>query len=213
MFIMKRILLLATLAAFPLLLLAQVRPINQFYRTWKPGPEVKNFIVPGWLIDFAGTVAIPFVEEPETRAALRLARKVGKTRILYNEDGPNNIPVAAIDHMVRGARKKGYTDLVLVQDGATRVHVLVRENKNEDRIKGLLVLVSEEDTFMMVSSKMSLSYAWVGRLVRELLQSCGEPLPDAITHNKPRKAHPDHQMHYGTWYSFSVNGQTFTVSQ
>lgn len=172
---MKRILLLASLLGLPLLMAAQVRPINQFYRTWKPGPEVKNFIVPGWLIDFASTVAIPFVEEPEARVALRLARKVGKTRILYNEDGPNNIPVAAIDHMVRGARKKGYTDLVLVQDEGTRVHVLVRENKDGRRVKGLLVLVSEEDTFMMVSSKMNLSYAWVGRLIRALLDSYDEP--------------------------------------
>ncbi len=209
---MKRILLLVTLAAFPLLLSAQVRPINQFYRTWKRGPEVKNFVVPGWLIDFAGTVAIPFVNEPETRVALRLARKVGKTRILYNEDGPNHIPVAAIDHMVRGARSKGYTDLMLVQDGPRRVHVLVRENKGEDRIKGLLVLVSEEDTFMMVSSKMSLSYARVSRLVCKLLESCSEPRPDART-RRPKKAHADRQTHYGTWYSFSVNGQTITVAQ
>ncbi len=170
-------LLLLAIAACPLLLSAQVRPINQFYRHWKAGKEVKNFIVPAWLIDFAGTLAIPFVEEPEAKAALRLMRKVGKTRILYNEDGPNRIPTAAIDHMVRGARQKGYAELVWMREGATRVHVLVREDARGEKIKGLLVLVSEEDTFLMVSSKMKLSYAYVYRLIRDLLKAYEEEPP------------------------------------
>ncbi|GEM_PF-1872669 len=171
---MKRIALLIAVAFIPLLLYAQVRPINKFYRHWKQGPEVKNFIVPGWLIDFTGTIALPFAKAPEEKQAIRLMRKVGKTRILYNEDDPNRIPAAAIDHMIRGARKKGYTDLLLIHEGPTRIHLLVRESKDGKAIKRLLVLVSETDTFMMVSSKMQLSYAYLNRMVQQLLQ---EKLP------------------------------------
>lgn len=168
---MKRMLLLLAVASCPLALSAQVRPINQFYRSWKAGKEVKNFIVPAWLIDVVGTVAIPFVEEPLTKVAVRLMRKVGKTRILYNEDGPNRIPTAAIDHMIRGARRKGYVELMWMREGPTRVHVLVREDAHKERIKGLLVLVSEEDTFLMVSSKVKLSYRYLHRLMHNLLEA------------------------------------------
>jgi type IV secretory pathway ATPase VirB11/archaellum biosynthesis ATPase len=147
---------LALLVLLPFLLPAQTVSINEFYRKYKnSGEENTHLTLPGWVVRLGVGIAKTQVEDNTEKDALKLAKKIGKMRVLTFEES-NPVTDKDRERLLKGVRRENFEDLIMVREEGTHVHIMMREKK--DRIKNLLILVNEEDTFTMVSLKARLHY-------------------------------------------------------
>lgn len=163
------------LSIFPLLLLllplfanAQTVSINEFYRKYKHADAEKVALsVPGWIVRMGIGIAKSQAEDQEEKDALKVLKKVGKVRVLTFEDA-NPVMDKDLDRLMKGLRRERFEDLIMVREQATKVHIMMRERR--EKIKNLLILVNEEDTFTMVSLKTKVKYDEIEELINKAIQ-------------------------------------------
>ena len=134
----------------------------QFYHTHKVNQGVKNFNLPGWLVWMGSGIAKPMVKNPEAKAALKLAKKTGTIRILVSEEN-SLVSNSEINTFVSNIKRSGYEDLIQVRQGQTVVNILARDKK--DKLRNLLILVKEEDTFVFLDMKTRIKYKDLAELI------------------------------------------------
>jgi hypothetical protein len=156
------------LLLLPLFANAQTVSINEFYRKYKHADAEKVAVsVPGWIVRMGIGIAKSQAEDQEEKDALKVLRKVGKVRVLTFEDS-NPIRDKDLDRLMKGVRRERFEDLVMVREHATKVHIMMRERR--EKIKNLLILVNEEDTFTMVSLKTKVKYDEIEELINKAIQ-------------------------------------------
>jgi len=161
---MKRILPLSFCLLFlggPLLS-AQTPALNQFYRQYKRGKEVKNFRVPGWVVKLGSKIALRHSKDPNAKPALSLAKKFGKMKIMISEGG-RSIPPQAVERLTAQLRRQKFDDWIYVREEGTTVNIMARESKG--RLRNLLILVNEGDEFVFLSVKTKLKARDIGKVV------------------------------------------------
>ncbi len=164
---MRPFILIFSILMLPLAMNSQSRSINRFYNTYKHHEDVRNVSIPGWLIRLGATIAKSHVDEPEAKAALKLAKKVKKLKLLVMEN-VNPVDKKDLDRLYAEATsREGFEDMVFVKEGNTRVNMLIR-TKKDDIIRNLLILVSEENEFVMVSLKTKLKMEDLNELLRAI---------------------------------------------
>ncbi|MEL6637289.1 MAG: DUF4252 domain-containing protein [Bacteroidota bacterium] len=159
------LLLLAFLLALPLGVQAQNKTIRQFYRQYKKAEKTRNFIVPGFLIKLGTGLARDLVKSDDQYELLRLARKIRSARILYAEDR-NPVPRTAMLQFLDDMRASPFEELLRIQADGTNVEIMIDENGK--KIKGLFIMVAEEDGFVMFHLKTRIKYKDLNRLIRIL---------------------------------------------
>ena len=163
---MKNLLAIAMLLCLPALLSAQTHSINKFYNKYKHTEETMNFTIPGWIIRLGSSIAKNHVDEPQEKAALKLAKKIRKIKLLVMED-QNTVKPKDIQRLVDEVKAKDhFEELIYVRDGDTRVNMLIRNSS--DMIENMLILVSEEDEFVMVSMKTRLRFDDLNEFLKSL---------------------------------------------
>ena len=140
----------------------------QFYHTHKYKEGVTHFKMPGWLVWMGGGIPQGFVQDPEAKAGLRLARKVKKLRFLATEDY-NPITAAEVNDFVGNIRSNGFEDLLMVKEGSSTVHILSREKK--EKLRNLVILVNDEEEFVFMDMKSRIKYEDLSELVNTILKS------------------------------------------
>ena len=160
--------LIAIFALFALSSCNSPKTTAQFYHAHKHKEGVTNFKVPGWLVWMGGGIAQGFVQDPDTKAALRLARKVKKLRFMATEDY-NPITTAEVNEFVNHIRGNGFEDLIMVREGSSTVHILSREKK--EKLRNLVILVNDEEEFVFMDMKSRLKYEDLSELVNTILKA------------------------------------------
>ena len=128
--------------------------INQFYNKYKFDEGVTKVSLPGWLIRIGTGIAKNHVDSEEEKAALDLAKHIRKMKVLVMEEG-NSVDPKDLKKMINKANTKhNFSDLIKVRSADTNVNIMIREKK--DKIKNMLIVVDEEDEFVMLSLKTSL---------------------------------------------------------
>ncbi len=163
------------LSIIPLLLLllplfanAQTVSINEFYRKYKHADAEKVAVsLPGWVVKLGIGIAKSQVEDQEDKDVLNALRKVGKIRVLTFEDA-NPVLDKDLDRLMKGVRRERFEDLIMVREQATKVHIMMRERR--EKIKNLLILVNEEDTFTMLSLKTKVKYDEIEEFINKAIQ-------------------------------------------
>ncbi|MEL6866806.1 MAG: DUF4252 domain-containing protein [Bacteroidota bacterium] len=167
---------------------AQNKSINRFYRQYKHREGVRNFNLPGWVIRLGAGIARTQVEEPQAKAALKLAKKIKKIKLLVAEEGPE-VSEQDIERMIQGVKHRNdFNDMFTVQNGSTRINMLMRNSG--DKIKNLLILVSEESEFVMVSLKTKLKIEDLNELLRSLQEEVDFDIPMPSEEPKPEEPKP-----------------------
>lgn len=159
---MKNTILLLLLFAIPLSGFGQKNSIKKFYKEYKKGKETINFVVPGFLIRLGTGLARSVVETEEEYEMLKLARKIKKARILVSEDY-NPVRKSDYNKLVKNVKNLAYEDLIKIRAEETRVQIMLKENG--EKIKGLLILVNEEDTFFMLHLKTKMEYKDINKVI------------------------------------------------
>ena len=160
--------LIAILALFTMSSCSSPKTTAQFYHTHKYKEGVTHFKMPGWLVWMGGGIAQGFVQDPEAKAGLRLARKVKKLRFLATEDY-NPITAAEVNDFVGNIRSNGFEDLLMVKEGSSTVHILSREKK--EKLRNLVILVNDEEEFVYMDMKSRIKYEDLSELVNTILKS------------------------------------------
>ncbi len=129
------------------------RSTADFYRMHKREQGVRNAKIPGWLVWMSTGVAHEIVKEEQTKAILRLARKVKTTRLLMAETH-NPIPTVAVSNLMQDTRHGGYDDLLMVQQGNKITSIMGKVKK--DKFRRLLVVVHSDDEFVFFEMKSNI---------------------------------------------------------
>ncbi|MBK8042843.1 MAG: DUF4252 domain-containing protein [Haliscomenobacter sp.] len=163
---MRTLLLLCCLSALLPGPLAAQTSAKAFYRDHKREEGVFNFKLPGWLVWFAGGIAYNSVRDPDLREALWLGKKLGNLRMMHSENG-NGLSPQSVSSLVDGMYASHYEDLILVREGDTRVHFLVKDKR--EKLKDLVLLIHEEDGFTLFSMKSRLKIDDISRLIEHFI--------------------------------------------
>ena len=165
---MKNLLTAILILAIPFSGFCQNKSINKFYRQYKKGDEVKNFKVPGFLINLGGKIGKNHVDGEIEKMAMNLIKYVKGTRIMFSEDGAGNIPPKAVGQLSKDVKKHGFDDWIQVRSEETRVSIMAREKKG--KIKNMMILVDAEDSFVMLSMKMKLKSEHLAKFIQEVIR-------------------------------------------
>ncbi|MFK7807244.1 MAG: DUF4252 domain-containing protein [Saprospiraceae bacterium] len=162
-----KISVLIAVILFPLLAAAQSPSINQFYRKHKRDDGAINATLPGWVIKLGVGIARPFVDDEEIKVGLRMTRKVRKAKFLVMEE-ESRISQGEYMQLVRAVKKDRYEELVQIRDEGENVAIFAREKK--DYISRLLILVREEDSFVLLSLKTKLKPKHINKAINDILE-------------------------------------------
>lgn len=141
-------------------------PTKAFYKAHKKKPGVFNARIPSFLIWFGGGLAYNSVNDPEAKAAIRLAKKVKGLRVLTVESD-NVIAKEDINSFLQEMREGPFEDLIFVKEADTRVQILGRASSK--RLKELTILVEESGSFTYVTAKTNLKSKDVSRLINSIV--------------------------------------------
>lgn len=145
--------------------IGQTRITNSFYNKYKQYEDVTNVSVPGWLISLGASIGAKFVEDDEERLALDVAKKIEKVNIIVMEN-ENVVPDADREKFIRDLKRFDHFEpFISVRDKDTKVNFMVRESN--DIIKNLIIIVSEEKQFVMVSVKANITLEQLNELIKQ----------------------------------------------
>jgi hypothetical protein len=139
----------------------------QFYQTHKSRPGVTNFKLPGWLVWLGGGITYNSIKDEDTKAALRIARKVGKMRLMASEN-TGAIPQAEVEAFLGNIKQNGYDDLVFVKHESSIVNVMVKDNKS--KIRNVMLMVHDQDGFVFLDLKTRIKYDEISDLINYFLK-------------------------------------------
>ncbi len=129
--------------------------VAEFYQKFKKQDQVTNFKLPGWLVWIGTGLVYNSIRDEETLTWLRLARKMGKIRLLQSENS-NSITPTDLSNFVNSLKSNNaYSDLIYVRDEDSDLNIMIREGSS-GRLKELLIVGSTDGETIMVSSKTRL---------------------------------------------------------
>ncbi|MDX1667354.1 MAG: DUF4252 domain-containing protein [Saprospiraceae bacterium] len=164
---MKKYILLFILLPFLLSSCGHDSVLTGFYYQQKQKGEVTGFTVPGWLIKLGGGIASAAVADEETRLFLKLAKKMGRIRVLTAEEH-NAVAQAEVRDFLEEVRNYAFEDLLRIRDEGTTVNIMVHEEEN--RIKDILLLVRESDEFIFVNARTNLKMEELIEWINEFMK-------------------------------------------
>ncbi|MCR9290172.1 MAG: DUF4252 domain-containing protein [Bacteroidetes bacterium] len=164
---MKNFLLAILILTIPITTFSQTKSINKFYRQYKKGKEVRNFKVPGFLMNLGGKIGSKHVDGEMEKMALQLVKYIKGTKIMVSEEG-GNIPSRAVGKLAKDVKTQGFDDWIQVRAEDTRVSIMAREKKGT--IKNMMILVNSEDSFVMMSMKMKLKPEHLANFLQEVIR-------------------------------------------
>lgn len=121
--------------------------------------------VPRWVIH-AGSW---FVEEKTDR---KLIRKVRKMRVLVFEDQLSPVTKGDVEKFSRKARKRHLESMMSIREQQTRVEVWAKERRN--KLRKVVILVREPETFALVSFRTKMHMDEIGQLLKDMTKEYKE---------------------------------------
>ena len=144
---------------------AQVKPINTFYKKHKKSDHATKLSIPAWVIDLGIGIAASTLEDEDEKAAIKMAKKIQKIKLLVIEE-ENAIEKKEVQYLISKLSNQNFEPLMNIRDGGSNVTFMMREKK--DKIKNLLILVSEKDEFIMLSLKTKIKVSDINKLIKVL---------------------------------------------
>ncbi len=146
---MKKLLVIALVGMLPMLMSAQNKCIKDFYKKYKSEENVTSIKLSGFLLKMVARFSDEDDEDKE------IMSKITKLRILDMDD-KNVVSPKDYKKFLKDIKKDNFTELIKVTDGGEKVDILLQEKG--DKIKGLLILVSDKKSFTMVSLEGNFSW-------------------------------------------------------
>jgi hypothetical protein len=143
--------------------------VAEFYHKFKKQEDVKNFKLPGWLIWIGTGLVYNSIRDEETRTWLRLARKMGKIRLMQTENSSSILREDLSSFVGSIKSNNAYSDLIYVRDEDSDLNIMVREGST-GRLKELLIVGSNDGETIMLSAKTRLRMKDLNGVLQHYLQ-------------------------------------------
>ncbi len=167
---MKNLLLLSWLIMLPFATFSQ-KSLNKFYHKYKKADNTTAMTVPGFVLGMGAGIARKHMDKEEKDAllALELTKSIKSVRFLVMEE-TNLVSYKDYNDLIDGLKKKDKIDeLITVREGNTRMNILVRSKRKH--ISNLMIIVSEEEEFVIISMKTKLRYIDLNKFLREIMKN------------------------------------------
>lgn len=115
--------------------------------------------VPRWAIHAGSWFA-------EEKAERKLIRKVRRARVLVFEDQDSPVTKRDVEKFTRKARNKRLESMMSIREKQTRVEIWAKERRN--KLRKVVILVREPETFALVSLRTKLSIDEIGDLIKDM---------------------------------------------
>ncbi len=167
---MNHKLLIATvLASFLALAATAQRGVNAIFREYKhTGHERVHFMIPGALFKVGSIFGRDRVER-------RLIRSIGTMRLLVIGSG-SPVNSEDVQKMMRRAERSGVEPLIEVREGGG-THVAIAAKEKRGKIRRLLLVVRDEDQFVLIRMKGRIRIEDVNRLIQKSGSKSGAKIP------------------------------------
>ena len=166
---MKNLLLFILIFAFSFPAQSQqIKGVKSFYKKYKKTEGSVNFVFPGFLVWLGTGIANEMVKEPEIKAGLKLAKRFKTMRLLVMED-VSAVSDDDFNQLVYSVKKNDFEDMITVREKSAKIHIMAK-GKN-DKLKSLLVLVKEEDSFVMMNMKTNIRAKDLNKFINEIMKS------------------------------------------
>ncbi len=120
---------------------AQNNYIESFYEQYSKDERVTNVTIKGWLLDIATNISTD-------ESSKEVLSKITQLRILLMEDG-NPVTKKELNKLKKGIKKDDFEELMQIRDGGSHVDFYIREE--DDQITNVLMLVNDNDEFVLLS--------------------------------------------------------------
>lgn len=180
---MKNLIIIFTILIIPICANSQ-SSINHFYKKHKRSENVVKFTVPGWLVNIASSIVASTTDDEQEKKAIKLAKKIKKLKLLVMEN-ENTVKKQDYKNLIIDLKDNSFEDLLVVNSEGTKVNMLIREKKG--KIKNFLLLVNDEEEFVMISIKSKLKIEDLQQLIDSLQD---EFELDELPKPKPRPKEP-----------------------
>mgnify|MGYP005666289641 CR=1 FL=1 len=137
------------LLVLPCLIYSQDPSIANFYKKYEGLEEVTNITLQGWILK----MATQYTDEEEVD---KILNKITKLRVLVMENG-NLVSKQEKRDLVRNVKQNHFEDLIQFRDKDSLVEFLIRED--HDTITDVLVLISGEEEFVLLSLEGALKFS------------------------------------------------------
>jgi Domain of unknown function (DUF4252) len=167
---MKNFILFCLLIILPFGVYSQ-KSINKFYHKYKRADNTVNFTLPGFVLGLGASIGRKHIDKEDKKAlmALEFTKAIKSIRFLVMEE-TNLVSQKDYNNLIEDLKTKDkISELITVREGNTRVNIMVRDKRKH--ISNLLIIVSEEDEFVMISVKTKLKYKDLNKFLKEIMKS------------------------------------------
>ncbi len=138
---------------------AQSPSVWSFYHNTPRNETSFKATVPG----FAVKLGALFIKEKETR---RVMKKLGKVRLFVIENqAKQSFSKREINTFTNRLHRDGFEDFLSVKSPNSDVHFMVREKRG--KVRGLVMLVKDDNDFVLISAKCRLKTDEVLSLIND----------------------------------------------
>jgi hypothetical protein len=137
---------------------AQSLSIWSFYHSISRNESTSKFTIPGLVFKISALAV-------DDKNARFLLKKLGKIRIITQENSRNLVESKCYNRFVKKLRRDHFEDFISVRDKDENVNIMVRQKGN--KIKEFVMLVKDQKDFTMVSAKCNFSMADFQKLIAE----------------------------------------------
>lgn len=135
--------------------LAAQQSVAEFYHKFKKQEDVTNFKLPGWLVWFGTGLIYNSTRNEETRAWLRLTRKMGKIHLLTSKKSQRMTAEDLSSFVSSLKTRQLYEEIIHVRDDHFSLNVMMREDA-KGKLKELLVIGNDDNETFLVNAKTRL---------------------------------------------------------
>ena len=142
--------------------------IKEFIQEHRQGSENFAVKIPGWLIDLTGNIGVIASSDEEEKAAFRLVREMGTSRVLVFNRAEYSAPGQTVGNFLFALDNyHGYERWAEVR-AQSGEHVRLSVRYHKETITDLAIAVEEEEQVVLVLAKADFSAKELGRLLQEI---------------------------------------------
>lgn len=146
---MKKLITLLLLAGVTTIAFGQSKTVAEFHSKYKDDRDAKVVSINGGLFKLISSIASFDESDEDAKVIARIAENITSMEILSIPLYKTGFDTKSIDDMRSDLKKEKYEELMTVKEGSDRIYFMTQGS--DTQIKNMLVLISEEDEFMVMN--------------------------------------------------------------
>jgi hypothetical protein len=145
------------------------KSVRKFYKNVKRGDESVKLTLPGFLIHMGAGIARNHIEDdPDAALALEMTKYIKNIKIVTTESEHAISQNEYMKFVDIARRRDKFEDIIMVKEaGGANVNIMMRGNSK--KIKNLLILVKDDEEFVMLSMKTNLKYKHLNKFLEAII--------------------------------------------